>query len=175
MRFLTKYDVRLESLRAQDESALNHLLQARIPHSVDDSLAEGARVIAERMESLAAAVTEVDPTLQGAVRATTGRMQDDLKKLHDKIVQAVKRKDETLRRQFKHLQAQAFPGGQPQERAVGFVYFLNKYGPALIASYLPFVLAFGERGIYVNHLVLLVALLVVMMWWARRRLGPSST
>ena len=41
---------------------------------------------------------------------------DDLKKLHAKIIQAAKRKDETLRRQFRHAQAQAFPAGQPQER-----------------------------------------------------------
>jgi uncharacterized protein YllA (UPF0747 family) len=59
-------------------------------------------------------------------------MQDDLKKLHAKIVQAMKRKDETLRRQFRNAQAQAFPGGHPQERALGFVYFLDKYGPALV-------------------------------------------
>ena len=59
-------------------------------------------------------------------------MQDDLKKLHTKIVQAAKRKDETLRRQFQHAQAQAFPGGHPQERAIGFVTFLNKYGPGLV-------------------------------------------
>ena len=132
MRFLARYEVPLESLRAQDERALNQLLQAQIPQSVDDSLAEGARAIAERMEKLATAITDVDPTLQGAVRSTAGRMQDDVRKLHDKIVQAIKRKDETLRRQYTHLQAQAFPGGQPQERAIGFVYFLNKYGPALI-------------------------------------------
>ena len=31
-----------------------------------------------------------------------------------------------------HAQAQAFPDGEPQERVLGFVYFLNKYGPALI-------------------------------------------
>jgi uncharacterized protein YllA (UPF0747 family) len=37
-----------------------------------------------------------------------------------------------LRRQFQHAQAQAFPGGDPQERAVGFVSFLNKYGPTLV-------------------------------------------
>ena len=43
-----------------------------------------------------------------------------------------KRKDETLRRQFHHVKAQAFPDGHPQERAVGFVHFLNKYGPTLI-------------------------------------------
>jgi uncharacterized protein YllA (UPF0747 family) len=48
------------------------------------------------------------------------------------VVQAAKRKDETLRRQFKHAQAQAFPDGTPQERVVGFVAFLNKYGPALL-------------------------------------------
>ena len=59
-------------------------------------------------------------------------MQEELRKLHNKIIQAAKRKDETLRRQFKHAQAQAFPGGHPQEREVGFVYFLNKYGPGLV-------------------------------------------
>ena len=32
----------------------------------------------------------------------------------------------------RHAQAQAFPGGHPQERAVGFVYFLNKHGRGLI-------------------------------------------
>ena len=56
---------------------------------------------------------QVDPTLEGAARSTLGRMQDDLKKLQAKIIQAAKRKDETLRRQFKHAQAQAFPGGAP--------------------------------------------------------------
>jgi hypothetical protein len=48
-------------------------------------------------------------------------MQDDVKKLQAKVLQAAKRKDETLRRQFKHAQAQAFPGGHPQEREIGFV------------------------------------------------------
>jgi len=31
-----------------------------------------------------------------------------------------------------HAQALAFPGGHPQERTIGFVSFLNQYGPALI-------------------------------------------
>jgi uncharacterized protein YllA (UPF0747 family) len=59
-------------------------------------------------------------------------MQDDVTKLQAKILQAAKRKDETLRRQFKHAQAQAFPGGTPQERAVGVVSFVNKYGLPVI-------------------------------------------
>jgi len=132
LRFLTRYDVALESLRAQDEAVLNAVLEAQLPPSVEASLDEAVRTLEQRMERLAKEVVQIDPTLEGASRSTLSRMQDDLKKLHGKIIQAAKRKDETLRRQFQNARAQAFPGGEPQERAVGFVYFLNKYGPALV-------------------------------------------
>jgi uncharacterized protein YllA (UPF0747 family) len=132
MRFLTRHQLALESLRAQDEAALNQLLEAHLPTSVEASLEDALRLTGERMDQLARAVAQVDATLEGAARSTQGRMQEELKKLHNKIIQAAKRKDETLRRQFKHAQAQTFPGGHPQEREVGFVYFLNKYGPALV-------------------------------------------
>jgi bacillithiol biosynthesis cysteine-adding enzyme BshC len=132
MRFLQRTDVPFESLRAQDEAALNQLLEAQLPASVERTLEEAAQAVADRMEALAAAVPQIDATLEGAARSTLGRMQDDLKKLHGKIIQAAKRKDETLRRQFTHARAQAFPGGDPQERTIGFVSFLNKYGPAFV-------------------------------------------
>ena len=132
MRFLARHELPLESLRAQDEGELNRLLETQIPPEVDASLEEAARAVAERMAALTAAVSKLDATLEAAARSTLGRMQDDLRKLQSKIIQAVKRKDETLRRQFVHAQAQAFPGGHPQEREVGFVYFLNKYGGGLV-------------------------------------------
>jgi uncharacterized protein YllA (UPF0747 family) len=132
MRFLNRYNVALESLRAQDEAVLNAVLEAQLPPSVEASFEDALRAIDQRMERLAKEVPQIDPTLEGAARSTLSRMQDDLKKLHGKIIQAAKRKDETLRRQFQNARSQAFPGGEPQERAVGFVYFLNKYGPAVV-------------------------------------------
>ena len=132
MRFFTKHDVALESLRAQDEATLNELLQAQLPASVEASVRDALQAIEERMAAVAEEVVHVDATLEGATQSTLGRMQDDLKKLHGKIIQAAKRKDETLKRQFHHARAQAFPNGHPQEREIGFVYFLNKYGPALV-------------------------------------------
>jgi bacillithiol biosynthesis cysteine-adding enzyme BshC len=132
MRFLARPDVAFESLSARDEAALNELLLAQLPPSVEAAHQAVITEVGQRMETLAAEVTRVDATLEGAARSTLGRMQDDLKKLHGKILQAAKRKDETLRRQFQHAQAQAFPGGHPQEREIGFVFFLNRYGPALI-------------------------------------------
>ena len=74
----------------------------------------------------------LDPTRAGAGKTTMGKMEHDLKSLQGKVIQAAKRRDETLRRQFIHARALAFPGGHAQERTVGFLSFLNQYGPALV-------------------------------------------
>ena len=131
-RFLVRHDVQLEQLQAQDEALLNRLLESQLPPGVDAAMHDVELLLQERMEQLAMTVVQIDATLEGAARSALGRMQDDLRKLHGKMIQAAKRKDETLRRQFHHVKAQAFPGGHPQERSVGFVHFLNRYGPTLI-------------------------------------------
>jgi bacillithiol biosynthesis cysteine-adding enzyme BshC len=151
MRFLTRHGLPLESLRARDEAALNELLASQLPPDVEGSVERVSRVLEEQMAQVASAVTAIDATLEGATRSALGRMQDDLKKLQGKIIQAAKKKDDTLRRQFHHAQAQTFPEGHPQEREIGFVYFLNKYGPTLIdrlSELLP-----GEQG---THYVLTI-------------------
>jgi bacillithiol synthase len=132
VRFLMRHDISIEQLQAQDESLLNQLFAAQLPPDVEAAMQDVSRLLQDRMEQLATSVAQIDATLEGAARSAFGRMQDDVKKLNAKIIQAAKRKDETLRRQFRHAQAQAFPGGEPQERSVGFVSFLNKYGPAFV-------------------------------------------
>jgi uncharacterized protein YllA (UPF0747 family) len=79
-----------------------------------------------------AAVAEVDPPRTGAAVTMRDRMQDTLKTLHSKIIQASKKKDETLRRQFTRTQALAFPAGEPQERIVDLPFFVNRYGQAVV-------------------------------------------
>ena len=55
-------------------------------------------------------------------------MEHDLRGLQNKMIQAAKRRDETLRRQFIRAQAQIFPLGHAQERTLGIVYFLTATG-----------------------------------------------
>ena len=131
-RFLSRYDLPIESLQPSDEAALNRLLETQLPASVEAALREASSAVEDRMQRLIEAVPAIDPTLERAARSALGRMQHDLQTLHDKIIGAAKRRDETLRRQYARTRALAFPDGQPQERTVGFVYFLNRYGPALV-------------------------------------------
>ena len=132
LRFLTKYKLPLEALQAQDEAALNELLKTQIPPVVDEAFVASAQAIDAQMTRLIQTLPALDPTLEGAARSTLERMQRDLQTLHGKMIQAAKRRDETLRRQFIRARALAFPGGHAQERTIGFLSFLNQYGPALV-------------------------------------------
>jgi uncharacterized protein YllA (UPF0747 family) len=130
-RFLERYHVPFEALQAQDESALNRLLETQLPPVVERAIEDSERMVAERAQALKDAVITLDPTLAGAVDTTLERMRETLRSLHGKIIHATKRKDDTLRRQFNRTRALVFPDGQPQERMLSIVFFVNRYGPAL--------------------------------------------
>jgi bacillithiol biosynthesis cysteine-adding enzyme BshC len=131
-RFLSKYGVPFQDLRTPDESALNKLLESQLPASVEQSLRDAAAQTQQSMARVVEALPSLDPTLEGAAKTTLGKMEHELRSLHSKVIHAAKKRDETLRRQFVRAQAQAFPQGHPQERTLGVVYFLNKYGPGLV-------------------------------------------
>jgi bacillithiol biosynthesis cysteine-adding enzyme BshC len=131
-RFLAKYDVPLADLQPRDESVLNRLLESQLPESIEHAMRDAHDAIHASLSRLIDALPALDPTLAGAAKTTLGKMEHDLKALHNKIIHAAKKRDETLRRQFARAQAQAFPLGHPQERTLAVVYFLNRYGPALV-------------------------------------------
>jgi uncharacterized protein YllA (UPF0747 family) len=99
---------------------------------VDRAIQEAGEAIRTAMQRVVEALPALDPTLAGAARTTLGRMEHDLQSLQSKVIQAAKRRDETLRRQFTRAQAQVFPLGQPQERTLSVAFFLNRYGAALV-------------------------------------------
>lgn len=131
-RFLRRHEVAFAELQPRDDRALNRLLAARIPQSVEQAIAAAERSAAERLDAVADAVPALDPTLAGAVASTRSRIERELGNLRGKTVAAAKRQDATLRRQFERARAQSFPAGVPQERGLAGVHFLNRHGFALV-------------------------------------------
>jgi hypothetical protein len=129
VRFFERSGLPLEALQPQDDSALNQLLARELPPGLDRAIDETDQLIRDRVAALKAAVVSVDPTLGGTVDTTVDRMRETMKGLHGKVVQAAKRKDDTLRRQFVRTRSLAFPEGHPQERYLSLVFFVNRYGP----------------------------------------------
>lgn len=131
-KFLARYDIPVEDLQQRDESVLNRLLQQQLPAEVNQSLADAMTAVRTAMQRVIDAMPSLDPTLAGAAKTTLGKMEHDLNALESKVIHAAKRRDDTLRRQFTRAQSLIFPNGHPQERTLGVVFFLNRYGPALV-------------------------------------------
>lgn len=128
MRFLERSGLSLESLHGQDESVLNQWLATQLPDGLERAIEDADQIVRQRVEALKESVASIDATLAGAVDTTRDKMRETLKTLHGKIIQAAKRKDDTLRRQFVRTRALAFPDGVPQERALSVAFFANRYG-----------------------------------------------
>lgn len=148
LRFMERYDVRFEMLQAQDDGVLNRLLSNLLPDEIDNTIEETKQAITDHLAAVSTGVAKVDPTLAGAVETTKQRMDRDLKKLGNKIIQAAKRRDETVQRQFRRARSQTFPNGGPQERTLNGIYFLNRYGLQVVdhvIKQLP--LKIGQHGL----------------------------
>src|SRR4029078_4498371 len=73
LRLLSKYELPIPAPRAEDESALNQLLESQLPPTVDQALNAVSSLIDERMAAVALAVPQDDPTLEGAAKSTLGK------------------------------------------------------------------------------------------------------
>src|SRR5262249_32111882 len=113
-------------------SLLNQLLANQMPPEIDRQIAATSAQITTALDAIRSALPAIDPTLAGAADTTRDRMIETLKQLQSKIVQAAKRKDDTLRRKFLRTQALAFPGGTLQERDLSVPFFISRHGRHLI-------------------------------------------
>jgi bacillithiol biosynthesis cysteine-adding enzyme BshC len=130
-RFLDRHDLPYEAFQAQDELALNKLLEGQLPPSLDQAIDAIGAYVTGRAADLKSTVETIDPTLSSVIDTTFDRIRGTLDTMQAKIVQASKKKDETLRRQFIRTRALLFPDGHPQERVLSVAFFANRYGLAI--------------------------------------------
>lgn len=123
-------------LNADDLRNADHLLGSL----ARDEMPTGVRTAIERWRSSAetaasevmAGVADVDPTLQRAVVSARNAGFGALAVLEKKVVRAIKRKNETAWSQISKARANLWPDGKPQERVLGPMQYLMRYGPDFV-------------------------------------------
>lgn len=73
-------------------------------------------------------ISDIDPTLEGAVEKTTSRYFGELDKLKGKVYRSVKKQDDIQLKRIRRIKANLFPGDGLQERTIAALFFMNKYG-----------------------------------------------
>ena len=135
-RVLDRYELAVPDLDADIEALHRRLALDRSEHDIEAAFGDAARRLHEAIDALKPVAVGVEPTLEKSAEATRAALRNALGKLEKRVVRAAKRNHEDVRARLDKAQAGLYPTGRPQERILSALYFVNKYGPALIPQWL---------------------------------------
>jgi len=127
-RFIDRYDVDVTKLASDNESVLNEIVRQQTPPELEEDLSRARTCIEDITVALERDVQAVDASLVPTVKSTRGKLLHHLKELETKTQRAIKRNNDTVRQQFLSTRTALFPEFVMQERKLGALGYLSKYG-----------------------------------------------
>ena len=73
-------------------------------------------------------IADVDATLAASAEGVLKEQQNALEKLRQKLMKALKQKEETRLRRARQIREALFPNGNLQEREWAMIHVMNRYG-----------------------------------------------
>lgn len=131
-KILERHGLDLADLAGPPGALEARLVRDALPPEVAAAFTEVRAGIETGFGRLARAVARVDPTLERAVQSVRNAALAGSGDVEKKVVQALKRANETLVGQLGRARAALYPAGKPQERVLTLASFLLRYGPALV-------------------------------------------
>lgn len=121
------------------EDLETEFVQKSQEHDLNAFFEQWSNEISALAESKIGVIESVDPTLVGTLKRIESDQNNALNQLKGKTFKAVKTKQDVQIKRIHRVQSNLFPGRVLQERGIGFIYFLNKYGFELLDQLLDVV------------------------------------
>jgi bacillithiol biosynthesis cysteine-adding enzyme BshC len=133
-RVLQKFEISLEDLLAPPGALEARLVRSQLPAEAVEALTSIRRALQQGYETLSRSAGEVDPTLVRSVQGVQQQALGGTQEVEKKLVQHLKRRQETELSQIGRARNSVLPLNKPQERVLTLAPFLARYGPELIAD-----------------------------------------
>ncbi|HET9949225.1 MAG TPA: bacillithiol biosynthesis cysteine-adding enzyme BshC [Longimicrobiales bacterium] len=131
-KVLDKFSLDVGALDRPFHELASDLAREEMPDDVRAALARLRGDVARGVAELSRAAKAVDPTLERPVQQVASHANAALDDAERKILQAVKRKNETALAQLEKARLHLYPSGKPAERVQSPFYYLTRYGGALL-------------------------------------------
>jgi bacillithiol synthase len=128
LRLMQKYELGFEDVLGDAGQVLNNVIRRTFPADFDHLFDELRLELGNRLATIRAALDQSDHGLVTNANRIAGRIDLEIKSLEDKIFQAHRKKNQTVRGQLDRIAFQLFPERQLQERAFPLNYYVAKYG-----------------------------------------------
>ncbi len=130
-RYMKKYGMEFaDALRGRDYLKLKAVAGVR-GVELFDRMRDN---IVAQLETIAPALSAVDPTLLGAMQTSRQKMLHQVETLRTRFVNAEARRNETMDRHLDAICNSLFPEKRLQERVINVSSFLLRYGPGFIGQ-----------------------------------------
>jgi bacillithiol biosynthesis cysteine-adding enzyme BshC len=131
-RALEKFGVSLDELLGPAGTVEARLVRSQLPPEVTGALASLRAAIERDYQLISRGAVEIDPTLARPVEGVRNQALGGTQDIEKKLIQHLKRRQETELGQIGRARTAVQPAGKPQERVLTLAPFLAREGPRLV-------------------------------------------
>jgi bacillithiol biosynthesis cysteine-adding enzyme BshC len=133
-KLLKRYDLQLTDVFISPEKLREVVAAQALPNGVMKGFDLASEHLDQALAAIQPSLETLDRTLVDAAENAGSKMRHQLQSLRDKAARAEIRKNTELARHADELSTLLYPNKELQEREVGALYFLQKYGAGLLET-----------------------------------------
>lgn len=133
-RLMEKHGVSVSEVLAGYEPLRQKIAAKNVPEDLQAAFERTRKTLEGNLATIKEKLTALDPTLVDAAETSGSKIQHQLEKLYSQAARAEAQKGALVARHAEILSQSLYPGKELQERAIGGVYFLARYGKDLLGE-----------------------------------------
>jgi bacillithiol biosynthesis cysteine-adding enzyme BshC len=131
-RLLERHGITMTDVFRGPEELRQEIAARNLPSDLQASFEAARKSFDANFSAVKEKLEKLDRTLVDAAETARSKMQHQLEKLHSQAARAAALKGELVNRHCDHLSQALYPDKGLQERAIGGIYFLARYGRDLL-------------------------------------------
>jgi len=131
-RLLERHGIAMTDVFGGPEELRQQIAERNLPSDLQASFEAARKSFDANFSTVKDKLDKLDRTLVDAAETARSKMQHQLEKLHSQAARAAALKGELVTRHSDHLSQALYPDKGLQERAIGGIYFLARYGGELL-------------------------------------------
>lgn len=131
-RLLEKHKIAVPDVFGGPEELRREIAERNLPADLKLAFESAEKSFGTSFAALKQSLEKLDRTLVDAAETCRSKMQHQLEKLHSQAARAEAQKGELVARHAEHLSNSLYPDKGLQERGIGAIYFLARYGQELL-------------------------------------------
>jgi uncharacterized protein YllA (UPF0747 family) len=131
-RLLERHEVAVPDVFSGPDALRRQLAERGLPRDLQAAFEATKNSLDSHLDNVKKTLLKLDPTLVDAAETARSKIEYQLERLHSQAARAEAMKSELVKRHAEILSQALYPDKELQERGVGGIYFLARYGSELL-------------------------------------------